>query len=211
MDRGATAVSTDQSGHYVIENAYPLTEWFVLEAYDDRYYTTGVTYQADNQAEPDDRPRRGRRRQRPADHRPLGQASTGASTPTTPDGANGVDPQNGGIVGSVSYDTTRNELDPQYAAAEDWQPGVQGVTVELHAPVLCGTNARARRATRVATTSSTPTGRTPRASCSTPTCPSRGRSPPAASPATWTATRSPTRPTSRSCRWGPARTASRAR
>ena len=42
-----------------------------------------------------------------------------------------LDPQNGGIVGTVSYDTTRNELDPQYAAAEDWQPGVSGVTVEL--------------------------------------------------------------------------------
>ena len=41
-----------------------------------------------------------------------------------PTGTNGVDPQNGGIVGTVSYDTTRNELDPQYAAAEDWQPGV---------------------------------------------------------------------------------------
>ena len=46
--------------------------------------------------------------------------------PTTPTGTNGIDPQNGGIVGSISYDTTRNELDPQYAAAEDWQPGVSG-------------------------------------------------------------------------------------
>ena len=54
-------------------------------------------------------------------------AWTGACTPTTPTGANGVDPRNGGIVGTVSYDTTRNELDPQYAAAEDWQPGVSDV------------------------------------------------------------------------------------
>src|SRR5665647_3251073 len=58
-----------------------------------------------------------------------------------PTGANGVDPRNGGIVGSVSYDTTRNELDPQYAASEDWQPGVSGVPVELHATVDCGTHA----------------------------------------------------------------------
>ena len=36
----------------------------------------------------------------------------------------GIDPRNGGIVGTVSYDTTRNELDPRYAAVEDWQPGV---------------------------------------------------------------------------------------
>ena len=60
MDRGSTAVSTDQSGHYAMEQAYPLTEWLVLEAYDDRYYTTGVTYQADNQDQPTDRPRSGR-------------------------------------------------------------------------------------------------------------------------------------------------------
>ena len=52
MDRGSTAVGTDQSGHYSFEQGYPLTEWLVLEAYDDRYYTTGITYQADNQTEP---------------------------------------------------------------------------------------------------------------------------------------------------------------
>ena len=39
-------------GYYVMENAYPITEWLVLEAYNDRYYTTGVTYQADNQPTP---------------------------------------------------------------------------------------------------------------------------------------------------------------
>ena len=54
-----------------------------------------------------------------------------------PTGANGVDPQNGGIVGTVSYDTTRNELDPRYGATEDWQPGISGVPVELYAPVDC--------------------------------------------------------------------------
>ncbi|MEB0014725.1 hypothetical protein QN416_24305, partial [Glaciimonas sp. Cout2] len=48
-------------------------------------------------------------------------------------------PRNGGIVGSVSYDTTRNELDPQYAASEDWQPGVSDVPVELWSTVDCGT------------------------------------------------------------------------
>ena len=142
MDRGSTAVSDRPVRPLRLrEQAYPLTEWLVLEAYDDRYYTTGVTYQADNQDQPTT---------------VLGQGvdvsvlpiiglsaarSTGASTPTTRPGANGVDPQNGGIVGSISYDTTRNELDPQYAAAEDWQPGVSGITVELYAPVDCGTNA----------------------------------------------------------------------
>ena len=57
-----------------------------------------------------------------------------------PAGSNGIDPRNGGIVGTVSYDTTRNELDPQYAAVEDWQPGVSDVPVELYTPVDCGTD-----------------------------------------------------------------------
>ena len=29
------------------------------------------------------------------------------------------------------------ELDPRYAAVEDWQPGVSGLTVELWSPVFC--------------------------------------------------------------------------
>ncbi len=136
MDRGATLVTTNANGYYVMENAYPLTEWLVLEAYDDRYYTTGVTYQADNQ---------------PAPTTVLGAGVDVSVLPIiglsgTLDwgvhaydatGTNGVDPQNGGIVGSVSYDTTRNEVNPQYAAAEDWQPGVSGLTVNLYAPVDC--------------------------------------------------------------------------
>ena len=114
MDRGATLVTTNASGYYVMENAYPLTEWLVLEAYDDRYDTTGVTYQADNQPTV------------------LGAGVDVSVLPIIglsgtldwgvhaydPTGANGVDPQNGGIVGSVSYDTTRDGLDPRYAAAE---------------------------------------------------------------------------------------------
>jgi uncharacterized repeat protein (TIGR01451 family) len=139
MDRGTVSATTDQSGHYYFESTYPLTEWIILEAYDDRYYTTGVTYQADNQ---------------PVPTTDLGSGVDVSLLPIIglsgtidwgvhaydPTGANGVDPQNGGIVGSISYDTTRNELDPQYAVAEDWQPGVQGITVELHAPVPCLTN-----------------------------------------------------------------------
>jgi SdrD B-like domain/IPT/TIG domain len=136
IDRGSTSATTDQSGHYFFESAYPLNEWLVLEAYDDRYYTTGVTYQADNQNDPTTI---------------LGQGVDVSVLPVIglggtidwgvhaydPSGTNGIDPQNGGIVGSVSYDTTRNELDPRYAAAEDWQPGVSGLTVDLYASVPC--------------------------------------------------------------------------
>ncbi len=138
MDRGTNAVGTDSTGYYEFPATYPLAEWLIMEAYSDNFYTTGVTYQTDNQP-----------------------------TPTTIKGA-GVDlsilpiiglsgtvdwgvqkydaagtkggPRNGGIVGSVSYDTTRNELDPTYAASEDWQPGVSNIPVMLYSTVPCDTN-----------------------------------------------------------------------
>jgi hypothetical protein len=136
MDRGSTSATTDASGHWVMPNVYPLTEWIVLEAYDDRYYTTGVTYQADNQDNPTTIIGQG------VDVSILPIIGLGGTIDWgvhayDATGTNGIDPQNGGIVGSISYDTTRNELDPQYAAAEDWQPGVSGLTVDLYATVPC--------------------------------------------------------------------------
>ena len=131
LDRGSVAATTDQSGHYILHQVYPLTEWLVLEAYDDRYYTTGVTYQADNQPEPTTIKGQG------VDVSILPIIGLGGTIDWgihayDPTGTNGIDPQNGGIVGSVTYDTTRNELDPQYAAAEDWQPGVSNMPVQLY-------------------------------------------------------------------------------
>lgn len=43
--------------------------------------------------------------------------------------------ENGGIVGIVFYATTRNELDARFQAAEDYEAGVPGVTVNLYVPV----------------------------------------------------------------------------
>ena len=40
------------------------------------------------------------------------------------------DGENGGISGIVFYAVTRAENDPRYAAAEVWEPGIPGVTVE---------------------------------------------------------------------------------
>ena len=40
--------------------------------------------------------------------------------------------ENGGIVGIVYYDVTRAEEDPQYAAAEKWEPGIPRVVVNLY-------------------------------------------------------------------------------
>ena len=74
-------------------------------------------------------------------------------------GTNGIDPQNGGIVGTVSYDTTRNELDPGFAAVEDWQPGVSGLLVELSAPVVPRRQRRSRPHRATPTESVSPGGR----------------------------------------------------
>lgn len=141
MDRGTTTASTDITGAYSFPSAYPLAEWMVLEAYSDSFYTTGVTFQADNQ---------------PTPTTVLGAGVDVSVLPiiglsgTVDWGVQKYDaagtkggPRNGGIVGSISYDTTRNELDPRYAAAEDWQPGVPNIPVKLYATVPCGTDAGA--------------------------------------------------------------------
>ncbi|MGI9951576.1 SdrD B-like domain-containing protein [Moorellaceae bacterium AZ2] len=39
---------------------------------------------------------------------------------------------NGGISGMVYYATMRNEIDPRYAAAEDYEPGIPKVTINLY-------------------------------------------------------------------------------
>ncbi len=144
-DRGAVRVTTDQNGYYFMENAYPITQWLVEEAYVDGYHTTGVTYQADNQ---------------PTETTVLGSGvdvnfhpviglsgrldwgvqpydATGKTCNPIGSYSDCVNPRNGGIVGTVTYDTTRNELDPRYAVTEDWQPGIPGLTVDLFAPAAC--------------------------------------------------------------------------
>jgi hypothetical protein len=140
MDRGAVLVTTDATGYYFMENAYPMTQWLVMEAYSDLYYTTGVTYQADNQPTPTTVLGAG------VDVSVLpiiglsGRLDWGVHAYDAKGSTGGLDPRNGGIVGTVSYDTTRNELDPRYAAVEAWQPGVPDLRVNLYAPIICGTN-----------------------------------------------------------------------
>ncbi|MBI4939589.1 MAG: hypothetical protein HY830_02435 [Actinobacteria bacterium] len=133
MDQFANTATTDQNGHYALTQSYPLTKWLVLEHFNTLYAGTGVTVQASNDP-----------------------------TPTTYHGsavdisvANiiglggtvdwGVKPYdagtNGGIAGTVSYDTTRNELDPRYDAAEPYQPGIPDVTVNLYPTLRCETGA----------------------------------------------------------------------
>lgn len=131
IDRMSISATTDQDGYYVFEKAYPMGSWMILEAYTDRYYTTGVTYQVENQ---------------PEETTVLGAGVDVGLLPILGQGGRldwGVRPYdrgtNGGIVGTVFYDVTRNELDPQYQAVEGWAPGIPNALVTLSKPVDCGT------------------------------------------------------------------------
>jgi hypothetical protein len=127
VEQGSRAVVTDANGNYVLKQVYPYGYWTVLEVYNDRFFTTGMTYQADNQLE---------------ETTVLGAGVDVATL--NQDGLNarvdwGVLPYapgtNGGIVGTVVYNMTRNELDARLAATEDYEPGIPNLTVNLYRPV----------------------------------------------------------------------------
>jgi hypothetical protein len=127
FEQGSNFATTDLSGHYELIGAYPLGQWTVLEQYEDNYKTTGVTYQGSND---------------PNEHTIIGPGvdinvfnfigqGHRIDWAKQPYSAN----ENGGIVGSVSSGTTRNEQDPREAAIEDWQPGIPGMDVHLYKPL----------------------------------------------------------------------------
>ena len=129
MDQYTNTVVTDSAGNYDIKETYPLGKWLVLEGFNTRYKTTGITYQAANETKPTTQ---------------LGSLVDINFLPII--GLRGridwgVQPYdagtNGGIVGTVTYDTTRNELDPAMAATEPYQPGIPGVPVRLYLPKAC--------------------------------------------------------------------------
>ncbi|MCA9925787.1 MAG: hypothetical protein KC421_25620, partial [Anaerolineales bacterium] len=137
IDRQSIAAITGPDGYYVFEKAYPMSSWMVLEAYNDRFYTTGITYQVENQVDPNTG--------QPQATTILGNGVDVGLLPILGQSAKldwGVHPyaadENGGIVGSVFYDTTRNELDPRYQAAEPWAPGIPDITMNLYDTVPCG-------------------------------------------------------------------------
>ena len=134
MDQGTNSVTTDDRGRYVLRESYPLSRFVVLEAFNTRYKTTGVTIQANNEPKP---------------RTLLGAGVDINVLPVIGLGGRvdwGVDTYdagtNGGIVGTVTYDTTRNELDPAVSVTESYQPGVPGIKVHLNAPVRCGSTER---------------------------------------------------------------------
>ncbi|MFZ5921654.1 MAG: SdrD B-like domain-containing protein [Chloroflexota bacterium] len=133
IDRMTIAVTTDHNGYYRFDRAYPLGSWMILEAYSDRHYTTGFTYQVENQ---------------PEETTILGAGVDVGVLPNLGQtgrldwGVRAYAPgTNGGIAGTVFYDTTRNELDPRFQAVEGWAPGIPNLRVNVYKPVACGTTA----------------------------------------------------------------------
>ncbi|NWJ46026.1 MAG: hypothetical protein HXX08_09130 [Chloroflexi bacterium] len=134
LERGISAVSTDNNGNYIFREAYPMTFWLVEQVYMDRFKTVGVTYQADND---------------PNEHTILGVGPDVSVFPVI--GLSGrmdwaLQPynlatlENGGIVGTVTYDSTRNELNAREAVTEIYQPGIPNIPVRLYATTSCTPN-----------------------------------------------------------------------
>ena len=124
MDQFTNTVTTNSNGYYRIREAYPLTRWLVLEHFNTRYEATGVTVQAEND---------------PAPTTYVGAAVDISVLPVIGLSGRvdwGVKPYapgtNGGIAGTVNYDTMRNELNPRDSVAEDYQPGIPNVPVVLY-------------------------------------------------------------------------------
>ncbi|HKC26862.1 MAG TPA: IPT/TIG domain-containing protein, partial [Jatrophihabitans sp.] len=129
MDQATNTATTDDSGVYDIRETYPLGKFLILEAFNTRYKTTGVTYKGENETKATTQ---------------LGGLVDINFLPIIGLGGQidwGVQPYsagtNGGIAGTVTYDTTRNELDPADAATESYQPGIPDLKVHLNVPVPC--------------------------------------------------------------------------
>ncbi|GAA1892764.1 hypothetical protein [Lapillicoccus jejuensis] len=129
MDQGMNAVTTDDQGHYDIRETYPLGKFLVLEAFDTRYRTSGITYQGEN----DPKPTTIQGGLVDFDFLPIIGLGGKVDWGVTPFAKT----ENGGIAGTVTYDTTRNELDPKDAVTEAYQPGIPGLQVDLFKPVPC--------------------------------------------------------------------------
>ncbi|NNJ11505.1 hypothetical protein EKD04_014300 [Chloroflexales bacterium ZM16-3] len=153
IDRGSMGAVTDSLGNYTMDSVYPLTAWIVIEAYSDTYYTTGVTFWADNSPltdpnDPTSPPVKSHIEGAGVDVNFLSIIGQNGyldwavqrynALPFAKNDPNGNEiPHNGGIVGTVSYDTTRNELNPREVAVENWQVGIPGLTVNLYKPQTC--------------------------------------------------------------------------
>lgn len=138
QDQGAAIAKTNDAGTFDLSQGYPLGQFLIVEAYNPRFKNTGFTYTTDN----DPTPHTVHSAQVDINFLPViglsaklewgVQAFGTGSDYWTGDGVTPAPKnENGGIVGTVSYDVTRNEFDPAYSVQEAYQPGVAGVSMQL--------------------------------------------------------------------------------
>ncbi|HWQ14416.1 MAG TPA: IPT/TIG domain-containing protein [Roseiflexaceae bacterium] len=129
---------SDSSGNYVFPEVFELEHFAIAEVgYGRLKHTGAASYEADEFGNPINYPNG-------PINQDLGLAGLLQAEITWGGTTNYIDwgkkahapGQNGGIAGIVFNATTRNELDARLQAAEDYEPGVPGVTVNLYAPVL---------------------------------------------------------------------------
>jgi hypothetical protein len=130
FEQGQNVATTNDAGFYQIKEAYPLGNDMVLQFFNTRYKTTGVTCQADND---------------PQQHTLLtaavdlttlniiglnGRCDVGVTPYSTDPTGN----DNGGIVATAMYHSFHTEYTEEQAVPSPWDTGLPGVRYELWKP-----------------------------------------------------------------------------
>ena len=150
------AFPTDLAGEVPFDEIFPFFHWLVVEVDFARFKATGVTYAVDagGLIPPDNGWITPSRDVLNPQIQPAFNAIAGSSLSRTLNGgpvltlgmqaflgqtnlmefgkANYAAGENGGVSGVVFYAITRAEDDPRYAAAEEWEPGIPRVPVNLY-------------------------------------------------------------------------------
>ncbi|WP_153306224.1 hypothetical protein [Desulfatiglans anilini] len=149
------SMTTDHEGYVPFDEVFPFFSWQVAEVGFERFKATGVTVVVDHggpidgtdpwtfggQLNPQAQPDNGGLAYRTETGPVLTQAFQGflGQTSVMMWGKKAYGPgENGGISGMVFYSTTRAEDDPEYGAAEPWEPGIPNVRVNLYSVVYDG-------------------------------------------------------------------------
>jgi len=143
---------TDHTGFVPFDQVFPFFTWLVAEVDFARYRDTGVTYWVDDggaidasdpnswggQLNPQPQPENGSLpyntylADTPGATLLLGFQDFIGQTHVFEWGKRAYEPgENGGITGIVNYAVTRAEDEPVLAAAEEWEPGIPNVTINL--------------------------------------------------------------------------------
>jgi hypothetical protein len=128
-EQGQNSARTDKNGNYDLLQAYPLGQFTVEQAFNQRYKTTGVTYQACND---------------PQEHTIATGAVDVSYLPVfgqcgrldwAVQPYNSSSGDNGGIVATVIYDELRQKYNARQAQTNPYQTGLPGFPMHLRTPV----------------------------------------------------------------------------